>query len=326
MAQPETAWNVSALAHAEVRMIERRSASALFLAAMLASCGQEPTASNQTNMTAAEADIALDAAMNAVKGGNEGTLVPPAPGEPGGLPDDRTPLNESAARVPTSVEASGATLERWGLALGAGRFGEAYRLWRDNGRQSGMNEAQFTESWRKYSEIHVLIGRPQAGGTQTARVPLQVYGREREGSKPFNLIGMTTLARNPAGQNGEAGQIPWVIAAMDLVPRGTVKIVPPEGESMAERIPAAFQGRWSQSDASCKRPGDDMRLAVSGNTLTFYESVGKVTALEELSKDRIQVAAAYSGEGSNWAENSTLALSDNGKVLTIDGVRRVRCA
>jgi hypothetical protein len=302
---------------------------ALKPALLLAGCGKEPEATNQSNMTAAEADAALDEALNGVEDSNIlngaaiGTLVPPAPGEPGGLPDDREPLNESAARVPTSVEASGATIERWGLALGEGRYGDAWRLWRDNGRQSGQTQAQFAGDWRKYSEIHVLVGRPETGGTQTARVPVQVYGRLRDGGKPFNLRGMMTLARNPAGQQGEPGQTPWLISASELKPLGTVKIV--DAETEAKSIPVAFRGNWSATRASCDKPGDDMRLSVSADSLVFYESVGKLTSLSRLAPERVRLTAEYNGEGDKWSETSTLTLSRGGDALTIGKVTRVRC-
>lgn len=303
----------------------------LILVLAVTGCGSEPAPDNQGNLTANEADAALDAALNAVDDSvtidpqYAGTLVPPAPGEPGGLPDDRTPLDESAARDATSVEASGATIERWGLALGEGRYGDAYRLWRDNGRQSGMTEAQFVETYRRYADIRVLIGRPQAGGTQTARVPVQLYGRLREGGKPFNLYGMMTLARNPAGQKGEPGQAPWLIAASELKALGTVGITREDSAATAARIPAAFQGNWSASRASCGKPGDDMRLAVQGDSLIFYESVGQVTAVQSLGSDRVRISADYNGEGNRWSDDATLVLSDGGNALTIGGAKRVRC-
>ncbi|HZV19640.1 MAG TPA: hypothetical protein VFF84_13195 [Sphingobium sp.] len=303
----------------------------LLLALALTACGSEPVPENQGNITANEADAALDAALNAVDDGATidpqyaGTLVPPAPGEPGGLPDDRTPLDESAARDPASAEASGATIERWGLALGEGRYGDAYRLWRDNGRQSGMTEAEFVETYRRYSEVRVLVGRPQAGGTQTARVPVQLYGRLRDGGKPFNLYGMMTLTRNPAGQQGEAGQPAWLIAGSELKPLGTVRIVA-EGEDVtAARIPTAFQGAWSGSRATCGKPGDDSRLSVQGDSLIFYESVGRVTSVQRLDANRVRISADYNGEGDRWSDSATLALDEDGNRLTIGQTRRVRC-
>ncbi len=310
----------------------RNSCLVALTALSLAGCGQKPTAGNDAGLSANEANAALDNAMNAteevanISADYAGTLVPPAPGEPGGLPDDREPLNESAARTPTNVEASGATIEQWGFALGEERYHDAYRLWRDNGRQSGMSEQQFASSYHRYSEIRVLIGRPQVSGSDTVRVPVQMYGRQREGGKPFNLYGTMTLVRNPAGQKGEADQPAWLIAASELKPLGTVKIQPESADSGAGEIPVAFRGNWSGSKASCTKAGDDLRLAVSANSLTFYESVGEVTSVKQVAPNQVKLSADYSGEGNTWSENSTLMLADGGNALTIGKMKRVRCS
>jgi len=298
--------------------------AALLLPLMLAGCGRggDETTNNQTTMTPEEADAALDKALNAVDDGGvaqPGALIPPAPGEPGGLPDDRTPLNEAAARDPTSLEASGATIERWGLALSEGRYGDAWRLYRDNGRASGKSEAAFADDYRRYSEIHVLVGRPQASGAQAARVPVQVYGRTRADGKPFNLIGTMTLARN--GQ----GQPPWEIAQASFRREGTVRVAAPGDEAAANHVPTAFTGRWAGSASACAQQGDDMRLQVNADSLVFYESEGRISRVDRLPGDRLRVTANYSGEGETWTRTSTLALSGNGDVLTLDGTKRVRC-
>lgn len=206
-------------------------AGALWALALLTACTGNPQANEAANGTADRASdealanvTSIPADESAAANQSIGTLLPPAPGEPGGLPDDRRPLDEGAARNPTSVAASGSTIELFGFALGEGRYGDAYRFWADNGRQSGMTEAQFAQAYAKYSEIHVLAGRPEAGGTQTARVPVQMYGRLRDGGQPFNLYGMMTLARNPKGQKGEPGQPAWLIASSELKPLGEVKL------------------------------------------------------------------------------------------------------
>ncbi len=301
----------------------------------LAGCKVAPDATNNAAQmnNAVAADNALDAALNAADENSSqispeflGDLQPPSPGEPGGLPDDRTPLNEGAARVPTSVEASGSAIQLWGIALSQGRYGDAYRLWADAGKASDMTEAQFTAAYRKYSQINVLVGKPEAGGTATARVPVQMYGRLREDGRPFNMVGMMTLSRNPKGQKGEAGQSPWLIAASDLSPRGTVRVIPAGGEASNDgAIPQAFRGNWSSSAAKCGKPGDDMRLTVAGDRLTFYESAGKVTSARPLSPNRLRVSATYSGEGETWSDSATLSLSGDGDTLTIGTVARVRC-
>ncbi len=258
--------------------------------------------------------------------GAEAVLIPPAPGEPGGLPDDRRPLDEGAMKDPASVAASGATIEMWGFALADGRYGDAWRFWADGGKQSGMTEEQFVADYRRYSEIHVLVGRPEAGGTQTARVPVQMYGRRRDSGKPFNLYGMMTLARNPRGQNGEAGQMPWLIAHSELEPMGEVKLSRAQGDAPAHIIPAGFQGEWSQAAADCGKPGDMTRLTVRADALLFYESQAKVTDISFTRPDDIRISADYEGEGERWTRASRLLLSKDGKTLTLDGFRRVRCA
>lgn len=308
--------------------------SIMALSLALAGCNvAKNTGNNAAEMNAAAADNALDAALNvADENGSEiapeflGSLQPPAPGEPGGLPDDRRPLNEGAARAPTSVEASGSVIQLWGMALSQNRYRDAYRLWRDQGKASGMTEAQFADAYHKYSEINVLTGRPETGGTATARVPVQIYGRLREDGRPFNLIGTMTLSRNPQGQKNESGQSPWLIAASDLSPRGTVRVIPAGGDAEGEgAIPQAFRGNWSSSAQKCGKPGDDMRLTVSGDRLTFYESAGKVTSARPLSPNRLRVSATYSGEGETWSDSATLTLSGDGDTLTIGTVTRVRC-
>jgi hypothetical protein len=302
------------------------------VALLLAGCDISPTSSNQSNEMNAADNVMADDALNGTASSDGsirpeflGTLVAPAPGEAGGLPDDRAPMNEGAARIPSSVEASGSTVQLWGLALSQGRYRDAYLLWAEGGRRSGMTEDQFMRAYRRYSEIQVLAGRPEAASGQTVRIPVQMYGRMREDGRPFNLVGTMTLVRNPGGQKGESGQMAWLIAESDLSPRGTVRIIPPGGETGVGLIPQPFRGNWSASASRCGTPGDDMRLAVGADTLTFYESEGKVTSARPLSPNRLSVSANYSGEGETWNDTATMTLSGNGNTLTIGTVKRVRC-
>lgn len=308
-------------------------ASTAAAALILTGCNLSPSDTNESSaMNAGQTELMQEEGMNAAQEPSAqirpeflGTLIAPAPGELGGLPDDRTPLNESAARLPTSLEASGATVQLWGLALSQGRYRDAYLLWTESGRGSGMTLEQFAREYQRYSDVQVLVGRPEPGTAQSARIPVQLYGRMREDGRPFNLIGTMTLTRNPGGQKGEAGQAPWLIAESDLSPRGTVRIIPPGGETGEGAIPRPFRGNWSSSASKCGTPGDDMRLNVGPDSLTFYESVGKVTAARPLSPNRLNVTASYSGEGETWTDTAALTLSADGNTLTIGSVKRVRC-
>lgn len=159
-------------------------------------------------------------------------LIPPAPGELGGLPDDRRPLDESPID-PTSIRGAGLILEKYALALEKKDYDAAYALWRDGGEASGLTKAKFAEAYDKYLTIHVLIGRPEAAAAeiagseitgskpeeaQTVSVPVQIYGRLKDSNnEPFNMVGPVTLARTG---NAEA---PWEIIDSALEPRGVVR-------------------------------------------------------------------------------------------------------
>ena len=153
-------------------------------------------------------------------------LIPPAPGEPGGLADDRTPLAEGPIDA-DSAQGAGQVVQQYAAFLEEGRFADAYRLWGDNGRASDMSRAAFARSFEKYSEIHALVGAP--GGTEGAAgsiyvtVPLQLYGRMAEGGAPFNMIGPVTLRRVNNVPGATPAQLRWHISNTALRPRGTVR-------------------------------------------------------------------------------------------------------
>lgn len=91
-------------------------------------------------------------------------------------------------------------------------------------------------------------------------------------------------------------------------------------------IPAAFQGRWTGVAQGCDDPRSDLRLAVGGNTLRFYESEGVVTDVAQSGARAVTVNARYTGEGETWERRQTLTLSAAGDRLTIadDGAATVR--
>lgn len=91
-----------------------------------------------------------------------------------------------------------------------------------------------------------------------------------------------------------------------------------------DTIPAPFQGDWSAKAADCGTGSDVTRLTIAPGELRFYESSASVTAVTG-TRQEIQVAARYSGEGETWEETRTFTLSTDGNSLTSDGMTRVRC-
>lgn len=121
----------------------------------------------------------------------------PAPGEPGGLPDDRTALGEGPIDE-TSAKGAGQVLQRYFSLVEAKRYGDAFRLWSGEGTGSGLSAPAFADSFAGYSEYHAEIGAPGpiegAAGSLYVEVPVRVYGRTKAG-EGFSSRGVATLRR-----------------------------------------------------------------------------------------------------------------------------------
>ena len=83
-------------------------------------------------------------------------------------------------------------------------------------------------------------------------------------------------------------------------------------------IPVALQGNWGMVPADCTSTRGDAKglLRISGTTLTFYESVGKLGTIKQRSDTSIRADFAFSGEGMTWNRDETLTVSNDDKMLT----------
>jgi hypothetical protein len=136
--------------------------------------------------------------------------VPPEPGTPGGLPDDRTPLAEPKGAIdPKSAEAAGQVVQLYGGLIEQQRFAEGEKLWRDPTRARRVSE-----ELRGYSEVHLQIGRPGdlegAAGSIYVSVPTVLYGKRKDGN-PFSRSGEMTLRRVNDVPGSTAEQRTWRI-------------------------------------------------------------------------------------------------------------------
>lgn len=168
----------------------------------------------------AEEALAPEAAPGAVA--TPAPLTPPAPGTPGGLPDDRTPISE-ASFTPDSAQGAANVVQTYYALLEQGKYRQAWALWDDGGRASGMTAAAFATSFAGYSEYHANIGAPgkvDAGaGQRYVTVPVQVYGRLKRGATPVYMLGSVTLHRAADIDGATAAQKSWHIRSADIKPR-----------------------------------------------------------------------------------------------------------
>jgi hypothetical protein len=187
---------------------------AIFLGMILAcsACGpKEPAPAN-------------DDAAAPLNGAPEANMPDPAsirPGEPGGLPDDRTPIAEGAID-PKSAQGAGQVLQLFGGLLEQRKFADARKLWSDQGRASGQSEAEFIGAYDRYAEIHSEVGAPGAmegaAGSSYVDIPFRLYGKLKDG-KPFNQVGTVTLRRVNDVPGSTEEQRSWRIYKTDLQPR-----------------------------------------------------------------------------------------------------------
>ncbi len=151
-------------------------------------------------------DIASDPGMECVA--QFGPVTPPAPGTPGGLPDDKTPISE-APFTPTSAQ-------------GAANVVQTYYAFIE--KRSSVEAAKYRvdgvpENLSQYSSIHAQIGAPGAiqgaAGSLYVEVPVVLSGRLAEGA-PFTRSGKVTLRRVNDVPGSTAAQREWRIDKIDL--------------------------------------------------------------------------------------------------------------
>jgi membrane-bound inhibitor of C-type lysozyme len=142
---------------------------------------------------------------------------PPAPGAPGGLPDDRTPLVEGPIK-PESAQGAAQVVQSYYALLESGRFAEAWRLWSDGGRASGRSEEDFAHGFRAYSAYHAQIGGPGAiegaAGSLYVEVPVVLYGSRANGTA-FTEKAKVTLRRVNDVPGSTPEQRRWHIAHIE---------------------------------------------------------------------------------------------------------------
>ncbi len=159
-----------------------RSSATLLAILMLGACSQQAT---QNGSVAVEPETNVVVANTPA---TEAPLNPPAPGEPGGLPDDRTPVSEGPID-PKSAQGAGQVLQTYFALAEQGKFTEANKLWSDGATKLDLAQ---------YREVHANIGGPGdmegAAGSSFVDYPVQLYGRTKDG-KEFNLRGTMTLRR-----------------------------------------------------------------------------------------------------------------------------------
>jgi len=171
----------------------------------VAGCSRQPSAN--------EVVAATNPTVNEVA-----AVEPPAPGTPGGLPDDRTPVSE-ARFADTSAQGAANVVQTYYALLERGKYREARKLWAGGGKASGMGARAFADKFALYSEYHAQIGAPGpiegAAGSLFVEVPVVLYGRLKTGGE-FHRSGKAVLRRINNVPGSTAEQRKWRIERLEL--------------------------------------------------------------------------------------------------------------
>lgn len=167
----------------------RVAAAAALLA--LTACSPKPAA----NPPAAKAEAAAP-------------IEAPTPGAPGGLPDDRTPLEETA-KDPKGAQGAATALETWFALREAGKRAEAADLRTD----------PTVDELAGYREVRGQVGRPGpmegAAGSSFVEIPVSVYGRRANGSS-FARSGKAVMRRVNDVPGATTAQLSWRVDRLEL--------------------------------------------------------------------------------------------------------------
>lgn len=149
--------------------------------------------------------------------------APPAPAGPGSANDGPPPPHLDPEAPPPAAETSalGAArrVQEYCDALATQRYGDAWRLWADRGRASGLSEAQFRDRYRGVRITDCVIGTPGemqgAAGSIYIEVPNRFRGTARNGG-PLSIDGPVVLRRVNDVDGSTAEQRRWHIARAEF--------------------------------------------------------------------------------------------------------------
>lgn len=190
----------------------------LLLAILTTACSPPVVVNN----TGADVNAAADGAQGdidsyAANNVAPAPLTPADPGQPGGLPDDKTPISE-APFTADSLQGAANVVQTYYALIGERKYAEAWKLWGDGGKASGQSADAFAASFARYSEYHANIGAPgreDAGaGQRYVTVPVQAYARLKDG-KAVYWIGSVVLHRTVV-DGATAEDKAWRIKSIDL--------------------------------------------------------------------------------------------------------------
>lgn len=178
--------------------------------------------------------------------------TPRAPGAPGGLPDDRTPISE-APFTPDSAQGAANVVQTYYALIGEGRYAQARALWEPGAAGAGATAGAFAADFGRYSSYRGLVGAPGAidagAGQRYVTVPVQITARAKSGAVLYQ-IGRATLHRAGDIDGASPAQRTWRLRSIDLRTAPDSAPTPASSPSPAATPVAATTVRYRCIDGS----------------------------------------------------------------------------
>lgn len=178
-------------------------AAGLIALTLLVGCSKSDADGNVVDVSAAanraEDDIANYAAQHAatraaVAARRPGVVLTATTLRPPAVPPPRT----AAPGDQGSEAAAAGVVQRYVAAIAAGRYREAWALWGDAGRRSGMTADEFAANFAPYASFVAEVGAPIDGdagaGQRFVTVPVRATGTLKTGGA-YVLAGTIVLHR-----------------------------------------------------------------------------------------------------------------------------------
>lgn len=181
----------------------------------LAACGQPPQKAKEPSSAQAVSPVTpVDYPL----------VEPIEPGQPGGLPDDRTPISE-APFTASSPQGAANQMQIYFALIGEKKFEQAWELWNgeptEAANATGMTKAEFVADMNRYYQYSAQVGGPGetdgAAGSIFITVPVQIYGRLKTG-EAFHHRGDATLRRVNDVDGSTERQRQWHISKIETTP------------------------------------------------------------------------------------------------------------
>ncbi|MBX3565743.1 MAG: MliC family protein [Sphingomonas sp.] len=252
----------------------------LLAACALGACTIQPADQNQTvNDTVVADNVVAETVPN------------PPPLQP--VPDNAANGADTMTVTPAIDEtAQGAAdvVQRYYALISEKKYAEAWALWEDVGKASGMSAQAFAASFDKYATYTAQVGAPGAvdagAGQRFVTVPVQVGGKLKTGAL-VSMTGSVTLHRTIV-DGASAEQKSWRIRTADIKPRP---------DSGATTPPPPLDNR-STARYKCI---DGSRM-----TAAFDPDNGKVTITRAgktlvLKQERVASGVRYAAGGTSFA-------------------------